>query len=44
MAGGNVRDLVRHHARDFGFLISSEDQTGVHIEEASRQRHRIDHV
>ena len=38
----HVRDLVRHHARHFGFVIGIQQNAGIHEKEAARQRERID--
>jgi len=38
---GDVRDLVRHHARQFRLRVGFENQPRVHEEEAARQRERV---
>ncbi len=40
VAGGDVSDLVRHHAGQFGFIVGRQNQAGVHIEEAAGQARR----
>ncbi len=42
MALRNVRDLVREHARELGFVLREQDEPGVHADEAAGQRERID--
>ena len=44
MAGGDVRDLMRHDARKFGLIISGENEAGIHIEKASGKCEGIDVV
>ena len=44
MARANVRDFVRHHSREFRFLIRVQDQAAVDVEKSARQRERIHHV
>ena len=44
MAGGHVRDLVRHHRRQLRFVVSGENESAVHIEEPSRQREGVHFV
>ena len=41
---GHVRDLVRHHARQFRFGIGAQDQSAIHVEKSARQRERIHHI
>ena len=41
VARRDVRDLVRHDAGQFGFVLGLQDQAGVHEEEAARQRERV---
>ena len=41
MARGHVRDLVRHHARQFGFAIRLQDQARVHEEEPAGQSESV---
>jgi len=44
VAGGDVGDFMRHHARHLRFFIGGEDQAGIHIEESTGQRHGVNHV
>jgi len=37
-----VADFMRHDARQFGFVICFQNQPGVHEEEPSRKRERVD--
>ena len=41
VARGHMRDLVRHHARQFGFAIRLQNQAGIHEEEAAGQRESV---
>ena len=41
VAGGDVRDLVRHHARQFRFVVGFQDQPGVDEEEAAGKREGV---
>ncbi len=40
----NVRNFMRHHAGQFRLFIGRQDQAGIHIKKAARQRERIDLV
>jgi len=40
VARRDVRDFVRHHARQFGFAIGFQNPAGVDEEESARQRER----
>ena len=42
MAGADVRNLVRHHAGQFRFVVGGKYQARVHKEEAAGKRKRID--
>ena len=42
MPGRHVRDLVRHHARQFGFVIGFQDQPGIDEEESAGKRKGVD--
>ena len=44
MARRHVRDLVRHDPSEFGFVISRQDQSAVHVEETAGQRKGIHFV
>ena len=44
MACSHVSNLVRHHAREFGFVVRRQDQSRVYIEKSAWQREGIDHV
>ncbi len=44
VASGDVRDLVRHHAGQLGFIVSSQNQAGVHVEESAGQSEGVDVV
>ena len=35
MAGGNMRDLMRHHAGEFGFAVNCQDQSAIHVQVAA---------
>ena len=35
---------MRHHARQFRFLVRMQDQAAIHVEESARQRERVHHV
>ncbi len=37
MTGSHMSDLVRHDSGQFGLLISSQEQPGIHIEESAGQ-------
>src|SRR5271163_5024664 len=37
----NVRNLMRHHARQFSLFIGRQNQAGVYIEKATGQRERV---
>ncbi len=39
-----MRNLVSHHAGQFGFLIGSQDQACVHVEKSARERDSVDFV
>ena len=39
-----MRDLVRHHAGQLGFIVGREDQATVHIEKAAWQRESVDFI
>ena len=43
-ACSHVSNLVRHHAREFGFVVRRQDQSRVYIEKSAWQREGIDHV
>ena len=40
----DVRDLMRHHAGEFSFVVGSENQTFVYVEESARKSERIHFV
>src|SRR5208282_4280989 len=40
----NVRDLMRHDARQLRFFVRVEDQAAVHVEEAAWQRESVHHI
>src|SRR5262249_42520246 len=40
----DVADLVRHHARQLGFVVGRFDHTAIDVEEAARQRKSVDLV
>ena len=40
----DVRNFVRHHAGQFGFVVGSENQTAVDVEESAGKRERVDFV
>ena len=40
----DVRDLMGHHARELGLVVSGEEQSLVHVEEPTRQRKRINFI
>ena len=42
VAGGDVRDFMRHDAGQFGFGFGLQHQPGVHEEEAAGQGERVD--
>src|SRR6266478_5279547 len=44
MAGGHVRDFVRHYASHFRFVVGSQDQAGIHVKKTTRQSESIDRV
>ena len=44
VARRHVRDLVGHHARQFGLVLGQLDQAGVDVEVAAGQRERVDLV
>ena len=44
MAGGDVRDFMRHHARQLSFVIGGQNQPRVDVEKSARQREGVDLV
>src|SRR5271157_485729 len=44
VTGSNVGNLVRHHSGQLGFIVSSQDQSRVHVEETARQRESVQFV
>src|SRR5947209_6098192 len=44
MAGGYVGDLMGHHTGQLCLFISSQNQSGVHVEEAARKGESVDFV
>ncbi len=41
MARSDVRNLVCHHSRQFRFVVSRQNQPGIHKEEAARKSKRV---
>ena len=41
---GNVSDFVRHHAREFGFVVGGENQTFINVEKSAGQGEGIHFV
>ena len=39
-----MRDLVRHHAGEFGFVVGRENQSAVDVEESAGQREGVDFI
>ena len=44
MPRGDVRDFMRHHARELRFFIRGKDQARVHVEEPAGKRKGVDLV
>ena len=44
VAGRDVRDLMRHHSGQFGFVVGGQDQPRVHVEESAGKRERVQFV
>ena len=38
MTGSDVRNLMRHHSSQLGFIVGGQNQSTVHVEETARQR------
>ena len=44
VARAHVRDLVRHHASHFRFVIGGEDQAGIYVEESAGKGEGVDGI